>query len=94
MKLLLAAAIAAILAGCASSGVIPSERGTLMLTKLSTGCGFGSPDLLKGDLYREASEHCAAERKQFETIEFSTTPGMPFVRCASASLQFRCIAAQ
>ena len=81
-----------LVAGCASSGVVPADKGSFMLTKVSAACGYGSPEALKTDLYREAGAHCSTQGKQLETVEFTGTQGIPVVRCASASLNFRCVA--
>jgi hypothetical protein len=85
-------ALGLLVAGCASSGVVPADKGSFMLTKVSAACGYGSPDALKTDLYREAGTHCSGQGKQLETVDFAGVQGIPVVRCASATLNFRCVA--
>lgn len=83
--------VACLLAGCASSGIVQGDRDTFLVSKMSGAGAFGSPDALRTDLNAEAAQFCGAKGKQFETVEFVGTPGIPFVRITSARLQFRCI---
>ena len=86
--------LALTLTGCVSSGVVPIGQGTYMLSKKSPGCGFSSAEGTKADLYIEANAFCAEQKKQIETVNAITRDGVPFVRCASAEIQFRCVDAK
>jgi len=87
--------LALVLTGCViSSGVVPIGQGIYMLSKKSAGCGFSSAEGTKADLYVEANAFCAEQKKQIETVNAIARDGVPFVRCASAELQFRCVDAK
>jgi hypothetical protein len=81
-------AVAAI--GCTSSGVIPMDRGTFLITRRSAQVGFGPPVGAKADVYREANEYCARQSMVVETIKADESPS-GFAQPASFSLQFRCV---
>jgi hypothetical protein len=83
-----------LLIGCASTGVVPTDRGAYMLSKQSAAGVFGSPEGVKADIYREANEFCARTGQAVETISADTKGAVPFVRTGSASLHFRCVAAK
>jgi len=82
------------LAGCASTGVVPTDRGAYMISKQSAAGVFGTPEGVKADIYREANEFCARTGQTVETINAETKGAVPFVRTGSASLQFRCTPAR
>lgn len=90
MKKILAVASLAILAGCASSGVIPMDRGSFMITKRSAQFGIGMPVGTKTDVYKEANEYCSKQGMMVDTINLEMTPSMP-ASPGSVSLQFRCV---
>lgn len=79
-----------VVTGC-STGVVPMGQGTYLLTKKSAGCGFSSAEGTKSDLYVEANEFCKIKQKEVKTVEVVARDGVPFVRCASAELQFQCV---
>jgi hypothetical protein len=81
-----------VLVGCASGGPVPMGGGSYYLTKKSPGCGFSGGEGAKADLLREANAFCAKQNQKLETVEATARDGVPMVRCASAQVQFRCIA--
>jgi hypothetical protein len=83
--------LATLLVGCATSGVIPADRDTFLITKKNAGGVFGNAEALKGDLYLEASAFCREKGQQVETVAASHESAIPFVRMGGASLQFRCV---
>lgn len=83
--------LAMVVTACSSTGVVPIGQETYMLAKTSPACGFRSADATKADLYREANDFCLEQKKQLETVKVTARDGIPFVRCASAELQFRCV---
>lgn len=83
--------LAVVLAGCAT-GVVQTDKGAFMASKTSAGGAFGDPQALLADLYVEANEHCGKTGQAVETIAANPEAGIPFVRPARTSLQFRCVA--
>jgi hypothetical protein len=76
-------------AACSSTGVIPMDSGTYMISKRSAQAGFGPPVGTRADVYREANDYCAKEKKEVETINLEMTDS-GFARPGSVSLHFRC----
>ena len=85
---------AVLLAACASSGVIPADGDSYMLTKKNAGGLFGNAEALKGDLYAEANEFCRGKGLQVQTTQAAHESAIPFVRMGGASLHFRCVTAK
>ena len=81
----------ALFASCAT-GIVPTDKGAFMASKTSAGGAFGSPQSLLAELYEEANQHCAKSGQTVETIATNPENGIPFVRPARASLNFRCVA--
>ena len=90
MRSLLFFFLAMAVTGCASTGIVPMDAGTFMVSKRAAQVGFGPPVAAKADIYRQANEFCAAKGKQVETVDYQGTDS-GFGRPASASLQFRCV---
>ena len=84
--------VVAAIAGCASTGVVPADRGTYMISKQSAAGVFGTPDGVKADIYKEANEFCARTDQAIETVTIEVKGAIPFVRTGSALLQFKCVA--
>ena len=82
----------AVLAGCASSGIIPIGGDTYMVTKKSAGGLLVSGSQVKADLYVEANEYCGKQGKEVQTVTATAQNAMPFVRMPNAELQFKCVA--
>lgn len=76
--------------GCMSSGVIPMDRGTYLITRRSAQIGIGMPVGAKADVYIEANEFCAKIGMEVDTLNLEMTPSMPAAP-GSVSLQFRCV---
>jgi hypothetical protein len=93
MKTILFVAAICALVGCSSGGPVSMGHGTYMLTKKSAGCGFTGGEGSKVALLREANAFCAGQGKEIETVDATAKNGVPFVRCASAEVQFRCVTA-
>jgi hypothetical protein len=81
----------AALAGCASTGVVQTDKDVFLISKQSAAGIFGTPDGVRADIYAEANAHCAKSSKAVETVSAEVKDAKPFVRQGSASLQFRCI---
>ena len=88
MRYILAIAVV-MLVSCSSTGVVPMDSGTYMIAKRSAQAGFGPPNGVKADVYREANEFCAKQHKTVETVNLEVTDS-GFARPGNVSLQFRC----
>jgi hypothetical protein len=84
------AIVASLAVGCASTGVVPTEKGEFLIVKKSPQVGFGPPVGVKGDVYREANEHCGRSGQSVETLELKETPSK-LAQSAAVSLRFRCV---
>lgn len=78
------------LVACASTGVVPMDKGTYLIAKKSPQVGFGPPIGIKGEAYTEANEFCAKEGKTVETLKLEET-NAGFAKSAAVSLEFRCV---
>lgn len=78
------------LTGCASSGVVPMGQDTFMISKQSS-TGFHSAGSVKADIYKEGSEYCASQGKEFQPVNDHGVDGVPGRSFASAEVQFRCL---
>ena len=76
---------------CSSTGVVPMDRDTYMVSKRTPKIGFVNADDEKAEVYRQANDFCARQNKQVETVKLDMVPS-GFARQASASLEFRCVA--
>ena len=79
-----------VLTGCASTGIVPMDKDTYLVSKKSAQVGFGPADGVKADVYREANEFCQKQNKKVETVTLNMTDS-GFARPGSVSLQFRCV---
>jgi hypothetical protein len=84
----------ACLAGCASTGVVPTGGDTYMLAKTGAGGMFSSGAAIAADLYAEAGTFCGAKGLTVETVEVVSEDSIPFVRMNRANLRFRCVPAK
>lgn len=75
---------ALLLVGCASTGVVPMDKGTYLIAKKSPQVGFGPPIGIKGDAYTEANQFCAKDGKVVETLKLEET-NSGFARAAAVS---------
>lgn len=78
-----------LLTACSSTGVVPLDSGSYMIAKRSAQVGFGPPDGVKADVYREANKFCAKQNKEVETINLEVT-NSGFAKPGNVSLTFRC----
>jgi hypothetical protein len=79
-----------IMTGCASSGIVPTDKDTYTISKMSAAGMFGTPEGVKNDIYVEANEFCAKQNKAVETVNLQMNHAIPAVRQGSANLTFRC----
>lgn len=77
-------------AGC-STGIVPTEQGKYMISTTSGAGAFGNPDTLKAEQYAQANEFCAKQGQVVESTGGTSRNGVPFVRAAGSSLEFKCV---
>lgn len=82
--------LVACLSGCASSGVVPMDRGIFLITKRSGQIGTGAPVGAKADVYREANAYCQGQAMAVETVDFQMTASK-VASPGSVALQFKCV---
>lgn len=87
---LIVIALAAI-AGCASTGIVPTGQDTYMVAKKSAAGVATSGSTIKAEIYVEASEYCARTGLVVETITVTSANAIPFARMPQAELNFRCV---
>jgi hypothetical protein len=90
MRLLPLALCVAVLAGCASTGIVPMDSGVYMMSKKSAQVGFGPPVGIKGEAYAEANDFCARKGQTVQTTRYEET-NAGFARSAAVALEFRCV---
>ena len=78
-----------LLTACASTGVVPMNKGTYMISKKSPQVGFGPPVGIKGEAYTEANMFCARNGSTVETVKYEAT-NAGFARSAAVALEFKC----
>jgi hypothetical protein len=83
--------IAIVLLAACSSGIVPMDKGSYMISEKAGGCGFATAGGQEADAYKKANEFCSAKSMHVETISIEPKSGIPFVRCASADLKFKCV---
>jgi hypothetical protein len=89
MKYILMSSIAIMLAGCASTGVVPIGQDTFMISKQGAG-GFVSVGSLKADIFQEASAYCISKKQTFQVVNTRDQPA-GFGRPPEAEVQFMCL---
>jgi hypothetical protein len=79
------------LSGCATTEFKTVDKDTYQLSKNSDACAAGAPSSALNHLKMEAEKFCAGRKEIPEEIESSTEIGIPYIRCASAKLTFKCV---
>jgi hypothetical protein len=79
-----------VISACASTGVVPADRDTYIVSERGPTVGFSRPVRQTASVYRQANEFCAKQNKQVETVNLDQVDS-GLGRPASASLQFRCV---
>lgn len=80
-----------ILAGCASSGVVPREDGVYTISKTSASGVFGNTEGVKNDNFVEANAFCEQQGKKVQTVNVQTQEAVPGRSLGFANLAFRCV---
>lgn len=89
MKTLVVIGATLIVCGCASSGVVPMDKGTFLITKRSGQVGTGAPVGDKAQVYREANAYCESKGMAVETLDFQMK-NSELARPGNVTLQFKC----
>jgi hypothetical protein len=91
MKNLLSLSIIVFLCGCASSGVIPLDRGVYYISKSDARFGMGPPTAETiASVYKEANDFCNKNNREVERINnIYTDSGLG--KTANFALEFRCV---
>jgi hypothetical protein len=76
-----------VLAGCASSGVVPVGPDTYMLAKSVPAASGGE---IVAALYMEANAYCAETKKKLVAVD-SKSRDAGFGRLGNAEIQFKCV---
>ena len=83
-----------IVSGCMSSGPVPMGENLFTLSKTSAACGFRDAGGVKADLSKEMTAFCAEKNLFPELVSIEALDGVIGRRCASATLEFRCVVSQ
>lgn len=81
---------AVLLAGCASTGVIPTGQNTYTISKKDGSPGVGVSLGDKVTVYKEAGAFCKSKGLEVKTITFDQTPTYPF-HLGVTELEFSCV---
>lgn len=79
-----------LLSGC-SSGIVKMDSDSYILSEKAAGCGFATGSGQEVEAYKKANKFCTKKGLQVETISVAAKDGIPFARCASAQLKFKCV---
>lgn len=79
------------LSGCASVNFKALDNDEYEFSKVSDACAAGIANSTLDFLKFEANKFCALRKEKFFEISSDTITGIPFFRCAEASLKFKCI---
>lgn len=82
--------VTALLAACASTGVVPLDQDSYFLGKKDASPGLGVSLSNKADVLKEAGAFCGAKGMQVKVLELTSTPSRP-AQFGSTELQFRCV---
>ena len=61
------------------------------MSKTSPACGFRDAGGVKADLFQEMNEFCSAKKLFPEVVTIEALDGVIGKRCASATIEFRCV---
>lgn len=90
-RLLLVALV--LLSGCGSTGVVPMGQNMYSISKTSAACGFRDAGGVRADIYKEMGAFCERKGLASEVVSIEALDGVVGRRCASATVEFRCVSA-
>ena len=74
-----------------STGVVQVDKDTYMVSEKAAGCGFATAGGQEADAYKKANEYCSSRGLEVEVVSSTAKEGVPFARCASANVKFKCV---
>ena len=80
-----------LLVSCASTGPVPMGQNHYTISKTSPACGFRDAGGVKADIFQEINGFCTAKKLFPEVITIEALDGVIGQRCASATVEFRCV---
>lgn len=83
-------ALALLLTGCASSGVVPLTTDKFMISKNTAKFGGGISASAASEVHEEANDFCSKQGKKMETVDLQLVPGRAG-SLGNVTLQFRCV---
>jgi hypothetical protein len=86
----LAVAASIILSGCAAAQFSVVGQDEYRIFKNSDLCAGGLPSTVLNEVRQEALKFCAGRKEMPVEISFSSEVGIPYFRCASAEVVFKC----
>jgi hypothetical protein len=90
MKKILLASTLVLLGGCAGTQFTTLPNDEYKISRMSDACAAGSPSSALEALRQEAVKFCAGRKESVVETSSSSEFGIPVVRCASATMTFRC----
>lgn len=81
---------ALLLSACATTEFRDLGGDTYELYRFSDACAAGNPETVLATLRAEAAKFCAARKERPVEVSTETQFGIPVIRCADATLKFRC----
>ena len=92
MRMLFLLVPSLMLAGCASTGVVTMGQNLHTISKTSPACGFRDAGGVKAEIFGEMTSFCASKSLYPEVVTIEALDGVIGRRCASATVEFRCVA--
>jgi hypothetical protein len=74
-----------------STGVVQVDKDTYMVSEKAAGCGFATAGGQEADAYKKANKYCSSRNLDVEVVSTTAKEGVPFARCASANVKFKCV---
>lgn len=91
MKLIIFMITFMLLGACSSTGVIPMGENLYSISKTSFGCDLVGAGGVKSDIYIEMNKFCNGKKLYPEVVTIEALDGVAGSRCASATIEFRCV---
>jgi hypothetical protein len=79
------------LTSCGSTGPIAMGQNHYTISKTSPACGFRDAGGVKAEIFEEINKFCTSQNLFPETIAIEALDGVIGQRCASATIEFRCV---
>lgn len=80
-----------LLTACGSTGPVQMGQNMYSISKTSAACGFRDAGGVRADIYKEMATVCAGKSLLPEVVSMEALDGVIGRRCASATVEFRCV---